>query len=81
MTTICLECGTRIDSYIDFIEGIMTVRHLNKNHPNLKEIFSNNQERATDAITLDDGSVVHLVGDMVSYEDEGKKVIQLEQID
>lgn len=82
MTTLCLECGTRISSRLDFIEGIKTVRHLSKNHPNLKEVFSNNQERATDAVTLEDGSVVHLVGDIVSYEGEdGEKIIQVEQID
>jgi uncharacterized pyridoxamine 5'-phosphate oxidase family protein len=80
MTTVCLKCGERISSRLDFIEGIKTIRHLNK-HPNLKELFHTNQERVTEAVTLEDGSTLHLIGDMVSFEtEEGGKEIRVDEL-
>lgn len=69
----------KISSRLDFIEGIKTIRHLNK-HPNLKELFHTNQERVAEAVTLEDGSTLYLVGDMVSFETEDGKEIRVDEL-
>lgn len=78
MTTLCLECGEQIESRIDFIEGLKTIRHLNE-HPDIKELFRKNQELVTETCNLEDGETLHLVGEMVSYtDDDGQLTIQVD---
>lgn len=79
MTTICLECGDRIESRFEFLESIKSLRHLKKNHPKVYEQFNSNSETVTDYVTLQNGETVHLLGETISYEkDDGERVIEVQ---
>lgn len=76
MTTICTDCGKRIESRFEILEGIKTIMHL-REHPELRELYHQNQERVTECVSLEDGSVVHIIGENISYEDDEEKVVEL----
>lgn len=74
MTTLCTECGEKIDS-IWIVESLKTILHLRKNHPHLYNMFRNGgKEQMMGCVRLESGEVVHLIGEnVIEYEKDGGK--------
>lgn len=73
MTTYCLECGMKIDSYL-IVEGIKTWLHLRNEHPDL--VDRKPDAMCTENVVLENGKKIHLLGDFDVYEEEGQRIIQ-----
>jgi hypothetical protein len=79
MTTLCTECGERIES-VRLVEGIKTILHLRKSHPNLYKMFRDGgSEQMTASVCLEEDEVLHFIrGNVIEYiEENGKTHIKI----